>query len=169
MRKNVLGFILVFVLLCGCGTDKTPFMKEQEENKQYTAEELGNLALIEVYSGKEEESLNVIDREEILYQFNQCLDYNDLNSEEHQKELEKSVEELKEEYTIVSFKRPAALINDDTLEKNTTITIYENSNIVKITVSQESIKGTYVPEEFLIFYYKASDEDMEFYRSLVEE
>ncbi len=169
MRKNVLGFFIVFVLLCGCGTDKVPFMEEQEENKQYTAEELGNLVQIEIYSGKEEEPLNIIDREEILYQYNQCLDYNNLNSEEQQKELEKNVEGLEEEYTIVSYKRPAALINDESLEKNTTITIYENSNIVKMTVSQESIKGAYVPEEFLIFYYEASEEDMEFYRSLVEE
>lgn len=169
MRKIILGFIIVSVLLCGCGVDKTSFMKDREKNKQYTAEELGNLAQIEVYSGEKKEPLNVIDREEILYQYNQCLNYNDLNSEEQQKELEKSVEKLEEEYTIVSYKRPAALINNETLEKNTTITIYENSNIVKMTVSQESIKGAYVPEEFLIFYYEASDEDMKFYRSLVEE
>lgn len=169
MRKIILGFIVVSVLLCGCGVDKTPFMEKQKESKQYTAEELDNLVQIEVYSGKKEEPLNVINREEILYEYNQCLDYNDFNSEEKQKELEKSVEKLEEEYTIISYKSPAALISNETLEKNTTITIYENSNIVKMTVSQESIKGAYVPEEFLIFYYEASDEDMEFYRSLVEE
>lgn len=169
MRKIILGVIIISVLLCGCGADNNPLMEEQKESKQYTAEELGNIAKIEVFSGKKEEPLNVINREEILYQYNQCLNYgaNDLNSE--QKELEKSVEGLEEEYTIISYKRPVALINDETLEKNTTIITFKNSNIVKMTVSKESIKGTYVPEEFLIFYYENSDEEMEFYRSLVQE
>ena len=54
------------------------------------------------------------------------------------------------------------------LEENTTITLYEDTNIIKMTVAGESIKGFSVPEEFLTFYYEISEEDMNFYHSLVE-
>lgn len=54
------------------------------------------------------------------------------------------------------------------LEENITITLYEDTNIIKMEVSQESIKSFPVPEEFLIFYYEISEEDMSFYRSLLE-
>lgn len=37
-----------------------------------------------------------------------------------------------------------------------------------MTVSKESIKGASIPQEFLVFYYEISDEDMEFYHSLIE-
>ena len=168
MRKIILGFIIIYVLLCGCGADNNPLMEEQKESKQYTAEELGNLAQLEIYSGKNE-LLNVINQEEILYQFNQCLNYDSLGSEEQQKELEKSVEELKEQYTIISYKYPAALISDQALEKNITIIIYEDSNIIKMEASEESIKNINISQEFLTFYYKASEEDMKFYHSLFEE
>ena len=50
----------------------------------------------------------------------------------------------------------------------TTITLYEDKNIIKMTVSGESIKGFSVPEEFLVFYYEVSEEEMNFYHSLVE-
>ena len=52
--------------------------------------------------------------------------------------------------------------------ENTTITLYEDKNIIKMTVSGESIKGFSVPEEFLVFYYEVSEEEMNFYHSLVE-
>lgn len=39
---------------------------------------------------------------------------------------------------------------------------------IKMTVSGESIKGFSVPEEFLVFYYEVSEEEMNFYHSLVE-
>ena len=48
------------------------------------------------------------------------------------------------------------------------ITLYENSNIIKMTVPEEIIISAFIPQEFLVFYYEMSDEDMEFYHSLVE-
>lgn len=37
-----------------------------------------------------------------------------------------------------------------------------------MTVAEESIKGFSIPEEFLIFYYELSEEELNFYRSLIE-
>lgn len=166
MKRIILGLMIVSVLLCGCGTDEIKIMGENE--KEYTTEETGNLAQLEIYSGGNE-LLNVITREETLCQYNQCVNYEGLDSEERQKELEKSVEELDVEYMIISYKYPAALINNQELEKIDTITLYKDSNIVKMEISQENIKNIYVSQEFLTFYYEASEEDMEFYRSLTKE
>ena len=48
------------------------------------------------------------------------------------------------------------------LEENNTITLYENTNIIKITVAEESIKAFSIPKEFLTFYYELSEEEMSF-------
>lgn len=44
----------------------------------------------------------------------------------------------------------------------------EGSDIIRMTVAEESIKAFTVPEEFLTFYYEAPEEEMEFNRSFVE-
>ena len=50
-----------------------------------------------------------------------------------------------------------------------TITLYENSNIIKMTVSNESIKSFSLPENFLTFYYNISNEELQFLISLINE
>lgn len=54
------------------------------------------------------------------------------------------------------------------LEENNTITLYEGTNIVKMTVADGVIKSFSVPEEFLTFYYEMPEEEMEFFHSLAE-
>ena len=71
-------------------------------------------------------------------------------------------------YTIVSYKEPAAVYNNGALEKLMEITVYEDSNIIREQVVQESIKGDYIPEEYLIFYSMVSDENKNFILSLTE-
>ena len=156
-----IGMFLV-MLLCICAGCS---MKQEEK---YTLEELDNLAQIEIYLAENDEQIKVIDDEELIYQYIQCFPDGSY-SEEEQEELEKSLEGIAEEYYLISYKYPVARFGKGELEKNTTITIYENSNIVKMTVSDESIKAFSIPQEFLTFYYEVSDEDMEFYRSLIEE
>lgn len=169
MKRIVLGLMIVSILFCGCGTGKDKLIEENgKEDEEYMTEDTGNLAQLEIYSG-ENELLNTITREEILYQYNRCVNYDGLDSEEQQKELEKSVEGLNVEYMIISYKYPVALINNQELEKIDTITIFKDSNIVKMEIFQENFKNIYVSQEFLTFYYEASEEDMEFYRSLTEE
>ncbi len=82
--------------------------------------------------------------------------------------MEKDLEGAKEQYYLISYKYPAARFGEKELEENTTITLYENTNIIKMTVAEESIKAFSIPEEFLIFYYELSGEEINFYRSLAE-
>lgn len=74
-----------------------------------------------------------------------------------------------EQYHLVSYKYPAARFGDKELEEVMTLTLYEDNDIVKMTVADESIKAFSLPEELLTFYDEVSEEDMQFYRSLAEE
>lgn len=74
-----------------------------------------------------------------------------------------------EQYHLVSYKYPAARFGDKEPEEVMTLTLYEDNNIVKMTVADESIKAFSLPEEFLTFYYKVTAEDMAFCRSLAKE
>lgn len=156
-----IGTLLVLVL-CIC----TGCSAQREE--KYTMEDLDNLAEIKVYSAENDELVKTIDDAEQLYQYNQCMLLDASDVEERQKELEKSLEGFKEQYYLISYKYPAARFGGEELEENTTITLYEDKNIVKMTAAKESIKGFSVPEEFLTFYYEISEDTMNFYRSLVE-
>ena len=156
-----LGMFLVMVLCICAGCS-------MKQKRKYTLEELDNLAQIEIYSAEHDELIKVIDDEEMLYRYNQCV-LGGSYSEEEQEELEKSLEGIAEDYYLISYKYPVARFNNGELEKISTITIYEDSNIIKMTVAEESIKAFSIPQEYLTFYYEVSDEDMEFYRSLIEE
>ena len=69
---------------------------------------------------------------------------------------------------MISYKYPVARFGKKELEENITITLYEDTNIIKMVVAGESIKAFSIPEEYLTFYYEVSEEDMNFYCSLVE-
>lgn len=157
----IINILLVFELcICaGCSA-------QQEE--KYTVEDLDNLAEIRIYSAENNELIKTISDEEQLYQYNQCSLFDGSDIVELQDELEKGLEGAKEQYYLVSYKYPVARFGEKELEENITIILYENTNIIKMTVSEESIKGLSIPEEFLIFYYELSEEEINFYRSLAE-
>ena len=156
-----MGILLVFILcICaGCSA---------QQGGKYTIEDLDNLAEIKIYSAENNELIKTISDEEQLYQYNQCSLFNDSDIEERQDELEKDLEGAKEQYYLVSYKYPVARFGEKELEENTTITLYENTNIIKMAVAEESIKAFAIPEEFLTFYYELSEEEINFYHSLVE-
>ena len=157
-----IGILLVFGLcICaGCSS---------QQRKKYTLEELDNLAEIKIYSAESNELIKTISDEEQLYQYNQCSPFFDNSDiEERQDELKKDLEGTKEQYYLVAYKYPVARFGGKELEENNIITLYENTNIIKMTVAEESIKAFSIPEEFLTFYYELSEEEMNFYRSLVE-
>ena len=164
---NKKSYIKIFILLvfglCICAGCSS------QQGEKYTPEELDNLAEIKIYSAENNELIETISDEEQLYQYNQCsLSFDDSDIEERQDELEKDLEGIKEQYYLVAYKYPVSRFGKKELEKNNTITLYENINIIKMTVAEESIKAFSVPEEFLTFYYELSEEEIEFYRSLVE-
>lgn len=158
--KTVILLVFGLCICAGCST---------QQGEKYTLEELDNLAEIKIYSAENNELIETISDEEQLYQYNQCsLFFDNSDIEERQNELKKDLEGIKEQYYLVSYKYPVARFGKKELEKNTTITLYENTNIIKMTVAEESIKAFSIPEEFLTFYYELSEEEMNFYRSLVE-
>ncbi len=164
MNKKIymkIGILLVFGLcICsGCSA---------QQGGKYTIEDLDNLAEIKIYSAENNELIKTISDEEQLYQYNQCSPFDDSDIEERQDELEKDLEGAKEQYYLISYKYPVARFGEKELEENTTITLYEDTNIIKMTVAEESVKAFSIPEEFLIFYYELSEEEMNFYCSLVE-
>ena len=163
MNKRIyikIGILLVLGLciLAGCST---------QQGEEYTAEDLDNLAEIRIYSAEDNELINTISDEDQLYQFNHRSFFNDADIVERQSELAKELEGATEQYYFISYKYPVARFGKKELEENNTITLYD-TNIIKWTAAGESIKSFSVPEEFLTFYYEISEEDMNFYRSLVE-
>ena len=157
----IISILLVFGLcICaGCSAG---------QGQKYTREDLDNLAEIKIYSAQDHELIKTISDEEQLYQYNQCMLFEDSDIEERQDELEKDLDDAKEQYDLISYKYPAARFGEKELEKNTTITLYENTTIVKMTVAEEAIKSLSIPEEFLTFYYELSEEEINFSRSLAE-
>ena len=161
-RSDIIISILLVLGLCICAGCSA------KQEKKYTREDLDNLAEIRIYSAEDHELIKTIREEEQLYQYNQCSLWDDSDIEERQEELEEALEGAKEQYSLVSYKYPVARFGAKEPEENTTITLYEDTNIVKMSVAKESIKGLPVPEEFLIFYYEIPEEEMNFYCSLVE-
>ena len=164
MNKKIyikISILLVFVLcICaGCSA---------QQGRKYTIEDLDNLAEIKIYSAENNELVKTISDEEQLYQYNQYSLFDDSDIEERQDELEKNLEGAKEQYYLISYKYPVARFGEKELEENTTITLYENTNIIKMAVAEESIKAFAIPEEFLTFYYELSEEEINFYQSLTE-
>ena len=157
-RTYMLALSLLPVLfLAGCAL-----------NKDSKEKDLQRLSQIEIYSG-DGELVNTIEDENILYQFRQLDDRDtSFESDSEQEELKNTAESLAVLYTIISYKKPAAVYNDGALEKEMEITVYENSNIIKEQISPDNIKGTSVPEEYLTFYGTVSEEDREFLLSLGE-
>ncbi len=161
-KVNIKIGILMMFLLCICAGCSA------EQGGKYTSEDLDNLAEIRIYSAEDNELIKKISDEEQLYQYNQCLDFYDSDTEEHQNELKEGLEGAREQYYLISYKYPVARFGERELEENTTITLYENTNIVKMAVAEENIKAFSIPEEFLTFYYELSEEEMDFYYFLVE-
>lgn len=164
MNQNRYGKIggLLVALLCfcvGCAAG---------QGEKDAKEELNKLAEIRIYTAADGKLIQTVTDEEQLYQYSQSASFEDSDLEDRQKELEEAVEGAKEQYELVSYKYPAARFGDKELEEVLTLTLYEDNNIIKMTVADESIKSFSLSEELLTFYVEVSEEDMAFYRSLAE-
>lgn len=157
--KTVIGIALVLCSSAGCSA---------RQGEKYTREDLDNLAEIRIYAAENNELIKTITDEEQLYQYNHCAIFDDSDIEEHQDELKEELEGAKDQYYLIAYKYPAARFGAKELEENNTITLYEGTNIIKMTAADEVIKSFSVPEEFLTFYYELSEEEIDWYRSLVE-
>ena len=162
-KKNfiIIGILLMFgVCVCaGCSA---------RQGEKYTMEDLDNLAEIRIYSAKNNELIKIITDEEQLYQYNHCSIFADPDIEERQGEWKRALEDAEEYCYLIAYKYPVARFGAKEPEENNTITLYEDTNIVKMTVAEETNKAFPIPEEFLTFYYELSEEEINFYHSLVE-
>lgn len=164
MNKKIciaIGMLLVFGL-CICAGGFVP------QERKYTIEDLDNLAEIKIYSAQNNGLIKTIKDEEQLYQYNQYSFLDNAGIEGRQDELKKELEGVEEQYYLISYKYPVARFGEKELEENITITLYEDTNIIKMTVAEGNIKAFSLPEEFLVFYDELSEEEMKFYHSLVE-
>ena len=160
--KNIILLVLMGILttmgLSDCGVDRGDRGKD-----------LRGYFHRQKYIQGDGQLVNTILDEEILSQFND-LNYTDIPSDtdEEMDTLESKIEDLNVICTIISYKTPVAAYNDGSLEKLMELTVYEDSNIIKEQIAPETIKGGYVPKEFLTFYVTVSDEDKNFILSLME-
>lgn len=162
MKNNIKTVIGIALVLCSCAGCSA------RQGEKYTREDLDNLAEIRIYAAENNELIKTVTDEEQLYQCNHCSIFDGADIEERQDELKKELEGAKEQYYLIAYKYPVARFGAKGLEKNNTITLYEGTNIVKMTAADEVIKSFSVPEEFLTFYYELSEEEINGYRSLVE-
>ena len=174
--KNIFSALAVIALtisaLTGCSIS---------DGGGYTREELGNLAKLEIYEADSDTLIRAIEDEETLYRFNQVFQVSqvsgdDSDSEDAYIEWESAPEDYgmgteepkellkdaRKTYDIVIYKHPVAKFGDKEPVKFLTMTLYENTDIVRIVVADESIKIFSLPEEFLTFYYEMSEEEREF-------
>lgn len=172
MAVSFAGCMLAACVLLGCGAS---------QDRKYTEEELDHLARLEIYEAGSDTPLKTIEDEEILYQYNQILsrsgddgddlaewepDFDDYEPEEG--EWKETPVDEQETYHIVAYKYPVAKFGDKEPVKTLTMTLYENTDVVRITVADTVIKSFSLPEEFLTFYYEMSEEEREFYDSLIQ-
>lgn len=163
IKTHIKISVLSVFLLCICAGCSTG------QERTYTLEELDRLAEVRVYSAEDKELIKTISEEEQLYEYHQhsmCFEASD--TEERQEEMEKELEGAREQYELVSYRYPVARLGGKEPEEDVTLTLYENTNVIKMTVAEGNIKAFSVPEEFLTFYYELSDEEIAFFRSLAE-
>lgn len=158
-NKFLIVCALAVFLLTGCSASES----------RYTREELGDLAKLEVYEAGSGTLLETIEDEETLYQYNQAQAASeDAYSAAKEKELKEAAQEAGETYYIVAYKYPAAKFGEKEPQKNLTVTLYQDTDVAKMTVAGEAVKNMPLPEELLTFYYEISEEESVFYGELLQ-
>lgn len=161
MNKKIVFTIilsLIIAILSACSSGTT------DNNREYTSQKLQHLCRIEIYSAEDDTLINTIEDSDMLSQFNELNVVSDFTDNEE--EIKNALKDSTPLYRIVTYKSPAAVYNDGELEKLYTITVYKDTNIIKMEVSEETIKSFPVPSEYLTFYEDVTDEEMEFLMSL---
>lgn len=149
----IISLSLLFVL-CGCTTEDQKLKK------------------VEVFSS-DNTLLNTIDDEESLATFNENLsleeNWNEIDENylSQQEELKKKLEDHEAQYVFITYQADVSKNSSESLEKVMGITVYENSNIIKVEISPDTVKNGLVPSEYLTFYFETSDKIIDYLNSLV--
>lgn len=181
MKKGIaitaLSTLILFVF-CGCSVItafSTATSSHQESSnhevsakQEYSAkeeEDTYKLAKVEVYSAKDNRLIKTIDDSELL---SRLSEENEI-AEDEDKLMQSTPESGIPLYNFVAYKVPAAIITDQKAEKIFTITIFENSNLIRTEVASEAIKAFPIPSQYLTFYEEVSKEKINFFLSLAKE
>lgn len=163
--KNRIIFIMILSLIatvmCACSSNSTDYNRNQESH------DLQRLCRIEVYSSENDTLINTIEDIDMLDQFNEFDSEVSYSMEDENQETENKLEDYTPLYRIVAYKSPVATYNNGELEKLSTTTIFKDSNIITMEISQDAIKSFSVPSEYLTFYEHITDEKMDFLISLI--
>ena len=164
---------MAVMLLTGCGS-----LAEEE----YTREELEDLARLELYEAGSDELLRTIEDGETLYQYLQATAVPEADNEYYEYEaddeyyeygawgdgeLKEAAENAGAAYYLVAYKYPAAKFGGKEPEKVYTVTLYRDVKIAKMTAAEGVVKVIDLPEEMLTVYYEMSEEEADFYESLL--
>lgn len=166
-KSRAVCFGIVYALSGALFTGCTP-----AADQGYTREELNNLARLELYEAENGTLLQTIEDEDTLYRY--CKAQEGMASENAY--VAKEEDNLKEppdaagaSYYLAVYQYPASKFGDKDPQKIYTLTLYQDTDIVKIVVEDEAIKNISLPEELLTFYYEMPEEESMFYESLLEQ
>lgn len=173
MKKSIVILMCLWLLLLCGGCSSMPYTagSSQKDTQRYTK--------IEVYA-PDQTLLNTVEDSELLARFNDTAVFTENSSAEPgdddlltaaQEVMKSEAENAVPQFLIVSYKSPAALINDKELIKISEITVYEDSDIIREHISSEavpSLKLLALSEDLLTFFYEADEEQLSFLRSLAD-
>lgn len=157
-KKSIIIITLFLILvLCGCNTENQKLKK------------------VEVYSSNKT-LLNTIENKDSLATFNDNIslteNWTDIDDDDYwnqQDELKGKLENNEAQYVFIMYQTSAAMNKSETLEKVMELTAYENSNIIKVEVSPDTVKNVSIPSEYLTYYFETSDDTIEYLNSLVKQ
>lgn len=156
MRRIIftLGVLLAALWLGGC--------EKPDGEKQ----EMPGIARLEIYGADGTTLTGVVEDKEKLLRFEEGGWGQEEGISPDVDQTGQDLEGKEPLFTITALKAPAALIGSMEIERMFSITVYEDTDVVKMTVLPGSIKNMSLPEELLTFYFRVPDEDMEFFLSL---
>ncbi|WP_085833312.1 hypothetical protein [Clostridium merdae] len=163
---------LILVVFCGCSviTAFSTATSSHQESSSYEEpakqeEDSYQLAKVEVYSAKDDRLIKTIDDSELLSKLSEENEVAD----DADKLMQSTPENGVPLYNFVAYKVPVAKITNQKAEKIFTITIFENSNLIRTEVASEAIKSFPIPSQYLTFYEEVSKEKINFFLSLAKE
>jgi hypothetical protein len=171
MKKYIIWLLTAFIAitLVGC-SEVISFEASTDDN---TTDNLQRLSCIKIYSATNQTLINTIEDKDILIKFIQNTTFAEQwtntgtdDSIDQQEKIRQKLEDYEPQYIITSYKTPAAIINDGNLEKISDITIYKDTNIIKMQISPDTIKAYRIPSEYLTDYFEITDEVRDFLISL---
>jgi hypothetical protein len=163
-KKNilVLSFLALVVILLGYNN------LSKISGKETTSQKLQRLSRIEVYSAKDNVLINTFEDRDALLQFDKvCTDI--LSVSGNEEDVNTFPGNKLPLYTIITYKKSAAIYSKKELEKSLTLTLYQDSNKIKLEVAPENVKAFSVPDEYLTFYADLSDENLKYLLALAKE